>query len=195
MRIGIMLFDQVEVLDFAGPYEVLAGVVHQGQPLFEVFTIAMREDVTCRGGLRVTADYTFADCPSMDLLLVPGGPGTRVSEELLAPLVDFIRDQAPKVKYLASVCTGAFLLARAGVLDGRRATTHYARRQELQASFPAIKVVAARVVDEGQMITAAGVSSGVHLALHLAERFGSHETAHLEQRRIEWPDDQGGYQG
>ncbi len=193
MRIGIMLFDQVEVLDFAGPYEVLAGVTHQGQPLFEVVTVAPEKETVCRGRLRVSADYTFEQCPPMDLLLVPGGPGTRVSEERLAPLVDFIKDQVPKVTYLASVCTGAFLLARAGALDGRRATTHYARRQELQERFPRVDVVAARVVDEGTLITAAGVSSGVHLALHLAERFGSRETALLERRRIEWPDDQGGY--
>ncbi|MGE5653540.1 MAG: DJ-1/PfpI family protein [Bacillota bacterium] len=194
MRVGIMLFEQVEVLDFAGPYEVLAGATHQGQPLFEVVTVAMSNDVICRGGLKVTADYTFADCPPFDLLLVPGGPGTRVSEAELAPLVDFVRSQAARVSYLASVCTGAFLLARAGLLDGRQATTHYARRQELQDHFPQIKVVAERVVDEGDIVTAAGVSSGVHLALHLVERFGSQESAHLEQKRIEWPADQGGCQ-
>lgn len=190
-----MLFDQVEVLDFAGPYEVLAGVTHLDQPLFEVLTVAPRADISCRGGLKVVADYTFEHCPHLDLLLVPGGPGTRVSEEELAPLVEFVRRQAAKVSYLASVCTGAFLLARAGVLAGRRATTHHARRHELQSNFPEIDVIAARVVDDGRMITAAGVSSGVHLALHLAERFGSPETALREQRRIEWPVEQGGYEG
>lgn len=187
MRIGILLFDEIEILDFAGPYEVLAGVSDSGRPLFDVFTVAPARRVTCRGGLRVDADYAFADCPAMDMLLVPGGPGARGTVAELAPLSAFVRGRASACRYVASVCTGAFILAEAGLLDGRPATTHTGRRDEFRRRFPAVTLLDERVVDDGDVITAAGVSSGVDLALHIVERFGSPAIAAAERRRIEWP--------
>lgn len=188
MRIAIVLFDGVEVLDFAGPFEVLAGVTsEQGKPLFEVFTVAPQRSVICRGGLVVQADHTFADVPAMDMLVVPGGPGARGTTEELAPLVQAVRALAGECSYVASVCTGAFILAEAGLLDGRRCTTHHARREDFARRYPQAELTAERVVDDGDIITAAGVSSGVDLALHIVARFGSAAVADKERRRIEWP--------
>jgi transcriptional regulator GlxA family with amidase domain len=137
-----------------------------------VVTVGTRPEIECRGGLRVRPDHLVAGCPALDALIVPGGPGaddrTDVQDELILP---FLRDRAGSVETVASVCTGAFLLGRAGLLDGRRATTHSAALDALRREFPATEVVAAKVVDEGALLTAAGVSSGIDLMLHLFERW------------------------
>ena len=171
--VGILLFDDVEVLDFAGPYEVCSGTCDpSGHAYVDVVTVGPRSEVRCRGGLRVRPSHTFEDCPPLDALIVPGGPGaderTPVQDELLLP---FLRERARATATVASVCTGAFLLGRAGLLDGRRATTHSAALEALREEFPATAVVAAKVVDEGAILTAAGVSSGIDLGLHLFERW------------------------
>ena len=128
-------------------------------------------------------DHLIEDCPPLDALIVPGGPGaderTPVQEELILP---FLRARAGSTATVASVCTGAFLLGRAGLLDGQRATTHSAALEALRTEFPATDVVAAKVVDEGAIATAAGVSSGIDLALHLFERwFGTAARARAAQ--------------
>ncbi len=171
--VGILLFDDVEVLDFAGPYEVCNGTRDpSGHPYVDVVTVGPHGEIRCRGGLRVRPHHTFEDCPPLDALIVPGGPGaderTPVQDELLLP---FLRERAGSTATVASVCTGAFLLGRAGLLDGRRATTHSAALEALRGEFPATEVVAAKVVDEGAILTAAGVSSGIDLGLHLFERW------------------------
>jgi transcriptional regulator GlxA family with amidase domain len=171
--VGILLYDDVEVLDFAGPYEVCSGTRDpSGRPYVAVVTVGTRNEVRCRGGLRVRSDHLFEDCPALDALIVPGGPGaderTPIQDELILP---FLRERARSTATVASVCTGAFLLGRAGLLDGRRATTHSSALEALSMEFPAIDVVAAKVVDEGPILTAAGVSSGIDLALHLFERW------------------------
>jgi transcriptional regulator GlxA family with amidase domain len=176
--VGILLFDEVEVLDFAGPYEVCTGTrTPDGQPYVDVATVGPAPEVTCRGGLRVRPAHTLADCPPLDALIVPGGPGaddrTPVQDDLILP---FLRERAATTPTVASVCTGAFLLGRAGLLDGRRATTHTAALGPFRAEFPAVDVVAAKVVDDGgPVLTAAGVSSGIDLALHLFERWFGRE--------------------
>jgi transcriptional regulator GlxA family with amidase domain len=138
----------------------------------DVLTVGTGPLVTCRGGLRVQPDRTLDDCPPLDALIVPGGPGaderTPDQDELILP---FLRARADGTPIFASVCTGAFLLARAGLLDGHRATTHTSGLAALRAEFPAVDVVAAKVVDEGSILTAAGVSSGIDLMLHLFERW------------------------
>ena len=182
--IGILLFDDVEVLDFAGPYEVFSGTSDlSGRPYVDVVTVGPHSEISCRGGLRVRPDHLIEDCPPLDALIVPGGPGaderTPVQEELILP---FLRARAGSTATVASVCTGAFLLGRAGLLDGRRATTHSAALEALRTEFPATDVVAAKVVDEGAIATAAGVSSGIDLALHLFERwFGTAARARAAQ--------------
>jgi transcriptional regulator GlxA family with amidase domain len=187
--VGILLFDAVEVLDFAGPYEVCSGTRGpDGRPYVDVLTVGTGPIVTCRGGLRVQPDHTLADCPSLDALIVPGGPGadehTRDQDELILP---FLRARATTTPTLASVCTGAFLLGRAGLLAGHRATTHTAGLEALRREFPDVDVVAAKVVDEGPLLTAAGVSSGVDLMLHLFERWFGPEARARAARGLDGP--------
>ncbi len=196
-NVGILIFDGVAVLDFAGPFEVLSrarlepGVESRRsdeQALFDVFTVARTaEPVTATGGLVIVPRHSFADAPRIDLLLVPGGFGTR---PLLqdAETVDWIRATAAKARVTASVCTGALLLARAGLLDGRRATTHWGSFGLLASLGKDITIDReARFVDDG-VLTSAGVASGMDLALHVVESvFGrevADETAHyIEYRR------------
>jgi transcriptional regulator GlxA family with amidase domain len=171
--VGILLFDDVEVLDFAGPYEVCSGTTGpSGAPYARVVAVGTEREIRCRGGLRVRPDYSIETCPALDALIVPGGPGaderTPVQDELILP---FLRERAESTAIVASVCTGAFLLGRAGLLDGRQATTHSSALQALAEEFPAVDVIAAKVVDEGPILTAAGVSSGIDLALYLFERW------------------------
>lgn len=186
-KVGVLLFDEIEVLDFAGPYEVfVAAKDEQGAPYFDPLTVAERAEVRCYGGLRVLPDATYANCPPLDLLIVPGGPGAREPAGQEAMLA-FIRQAAGRTPLIASVCTGAFLLGRAGLLDGRTATTHSGRLDQFRAEFPQVKAVAEKIVDEGAIITAAGVSSGIDLALALLERYFGPEARQREARRLEGP--------
>jgi transcriptional regulator GlxA family with amidase domain len=171
--VGILLFDRVEVLDFAGPYEVLSQAKHDdGDPVLRVLTVASGPEVRCNGGLRVLVDTTIESCPPLDALIIPGGPGAdyRTDEQEHA-LIPFIRRRATETKLVASVCTGAFILGRTGLLDGHPATTHSALLEPFGEEFPAIDAVAAKVVDQDNLVTAAGVSSGIDLSLHLLERW------------------------
>lgn len=196
-NVAVLLFDGVAVLDFAGPFEVLTRARlepgfesrrTEDEALFDVFTVAKTtEPVTATGGIVVVPRHSFADAPRIDLLLVPGGFGTR---PLLqdAETIDWIRRTAATARRTASVCTGALLLARAGLLDGRRATTHWGAFGLLTSLARDVTVDReARFVDDGVM-TSAGVASGMDLALHIVETlFGravADETArYLEYRR------------
>jgi transcriptional regulator GlxA family with amidase domain len=196
-NVGVLLFDGVAVLDFAGPFEVLTRARlepgfesrrSEDDALFDVFTVAKTtEPVTATGGIVVVPRHSFADAPRIDLLLVPGGFGTR---PLLqdAETIEWIRQTAAAARRTASVCTGALLLARAGLLDGRRATTHWGAFGLLTSLARDVTVDReARFVDDGVM-TSAGVASGMDLALHIVETlFGravADETArYLEYRR------------
>jgi transcriptional regulator GlxA family with amidase domain len=191
--VGIVLFPGVEVLDFAGPYEVFSmageGDTHR---YFRTVTIAVdriypaKLEVRCTGGLRVVADHTAHDCPPLDVLIVPGGPGARNQVDQ-AKLLAFIRARAVPPTVTASVCTGSFLLARAGLLEGKRATTHPARMEQFAAENPGIEVVGEKIVDYGQLLTAGGVTSGIDLALYLLERFFGKEARQREAKRLDGP--------
>ena len=186
--VAILLFDGVEVLDFAGPYEVFAAARSEtGNPYCKVFTVASRADVKCHGGLRVLADATFDTSPTCDVLVVPGGPGARERNDSQKPILEFIQQQKNTSEIIASVCTGAFLLARAGLLDGIRATTHSQRLELFAAEFPGITVENTKLVDEGDVITAGGVACGIDLALHLLERWLGPEARKREARRLDGP--------
>ena len=194
---GILIFDNVEVLDFAGPFEVFSRTRLEPGPdsrrtddsaPFHVFTVAKSAaPVVTTGGLRVLPHFGFAEAPPIDLLVVPGGFGTRAlihDEETLA----WIRGVAAKARKVTSVCTGSLLLARAGLLEGRRATTHWGALDLLQSMSDRVKVERdLRVVDDG-IITSAGVASGIDMAFYVVETlFGravADETAHyIEFRR------------
>ncbi len=177
-RTGILIFDNVEVLDFAGPFEVFSRTrlapgldsrrSEETAP-FDVFTVARtRDPITATGGLEVVPRYGFADAPEIDLLLVPGGFGTRAllhDEETL----DWIRRTAGAARHVTSVCTGSLLLGKAGLLRGRRATTHWGALDLLDALDAGVTVERElRVVDDG-VITSAGVASGIDMAFYLVE--------------------------
>ena len=190
--VGILIFDDVEVLDFCGPFEVLASARApetdgDDARLFRVLTIAERPEVVrCRGGLLVQPHHTIADHPPLQILVVPGGRGTRREMENRT-LLDWIAAQDRHTDLTTSVCTGAFLLARAGLLDGRRATTHWASLDRLRAHHPAVDVRPdERVVDEGHLITSAGVSAGIDMALHLVARLHGRAVAEDTARGMEY---------
>jgi len=191
--VGILIFDDVEVLDFCGPFEVFS-VTEFPDPdggearfPFRVLTIAERPGlVRCTGGLLVQPHHTIADHPPLDLLVVPGGYGTR-RERTNPVLRDWIKAQDARTELTTSVCTGAFLLAGAGLLDGKGATTHWTTIDGLRQLHPAVDVRAnARFVDEGNVVTAAGISAGIDMALHLVARLHSPERAAEVRRGIQY---------
>jgi transcriptional regulator GlxA family with amidase domain len=196
-NVGILIFDGVEVLDFAGPFEVFSrtrltpGVesrrTDESAP-FHVFTVARTGDeISATGGLRVRPQHSFADTPRIDLLVVPGGFGTRALMEDRETL-EWIRRTAAAARQVTSVCTGSLLYAKAGMLRGRRATTHWGALDLLERLNAGVKVERAlRVVDDG-IITSAGVASGIDMAFYVVERLHgkvvADETAHyIEYRR------------
>jgi len=191
--VGIYLFDEVEVLDFAGPFEVLstatrvAARLEPGAPAPFAVTLVADEPrtVRARGGLPVVVRASFADHPKLDVLLVPGGD---VSSELERPAVlEWIRRTAETTPLVASVCTGAFLLAKAGLLDGRAATTHWEDLAELQRLFPAVRVEAGACwVDERDRVTSAGISAGLDMSLHLVSRLAGRELAERTARQMDY---------
>jgi putative intracellular protease/amidase len=180
MQIAVALFEQVTALDAVGPYEVL-----QRLPGAEVRFVGHRkgEVRTDNGFLGLTVDYTFDEAPNPEIVLVPGGVGTRALVNDAA-MLDWIRTAHETSLYTTSVCTGSLLLGAAGLLDGLEATTHFAARQ-LLAKYGATPSDQ-RVVEQGKIITAAGVSSGIDMALVLAERVADATTAQALQLGIEY---------
>jgi transcriptional regulator GlxA family with amidase domain len=187
--VGVLLFDGVEVLDFAGPYEVFSGTAGpDGQPYVTVVTIGPTEEVTAQGGLRIRPTHLLTDCPPLDALIVPGGPGADVATPVQSDhLIPFLRERAAVTPLTASVCTGAFLLGRAGLLDGLRVTTNHHALDALAAEIPAAHVEGGKLIDTGRVVTAAGVSSGIDLALHLMERWFGREARHRAVDGLEGP--------
>jgi transcriptional regulator GlxA family with amidase domain len=192
--VGILIFDDVEVLDFCGPFEVFATTIMPGadplqgeEPPFRVFTIAERPaTITCRGGLLVQPHYTLEDHPPLNILIVPGGYGTR--REVNNPrLLDWIARQSHSTELTTSVCTGAFLLAARGLLDGMPATTHWASIDRLRTTHPAVTVRDnVRYIDNGHILTSAGVSAGIDMSLHIVARLLGDEVANNTARRMEY---------
>lgn len=184
--VGILLFPDMEELDFVGPYEVLTAFAAYVDKSWEVFTVAQTAGpVTGNKGLVVVPHKTFDNCPPLDVIVIPGGQGTRVEVDNPV-LMDFVRRTGAQASWVTSVCTGAFILSRGGFLEGRRATTHWAARDELKAE-PGIKeVVEERFVADGNVITAAGVSAGIDMALYLVGQLKDIEAARVTQRVIEY---------
>jgi transcriptional regulator GlxA family with amidase domain len=193
LLVGIYVYDEVEVLDFAGPLEVfttasrvLLRAAPSSPPPFAVTLIADRKrTVRARTGLRIEADAGFADHAPLDVLLVPGGV---VDAELARPdVIEWVRRTAASVPLTASVCTGAFLLAQAGLLDGRRVTTHWEDLDDLRARFPALRVESGPLwLDEGSIVTSAGISAGIDMSLHLVARLAGNALADRTARQLEF---------
>ncbi|MDX6253897.1 MAG: hypothetical protein QOJ11_231 [Frankiales bacterium] len=187
-HIGILLFDGVEELDAVGPYEVLAHWA-QSYPQDSTAVSTLSRDggqVRAAKGLTITPDYSYADMPALDVLVYPGGQGTRahlVDDEQL----DWVRGQRSTVPLMTSVCTGSLVYAAAGLLAGRPATTYWEQLELLGELDPSIKVCPdARFVDDGDIVTSAGVSAGIDMALHLVARLASEDRARQVRRGIQY---------
>ncbi|HEV7732553.1 MAG TPA: DJ-1/PfpI family protein [Candidatus Binatia bacterium] len=192
--VGIVVFPDVEVLDVCGPFEVLSVVRldearRREEPSpFDVRLVAVEPGiVVASGGLTMVPHHVLADCPPLDTLIVPGGWGTRrlFTDEGLSA---WLRERAPTVTTLASVCTGAMLLGAAGLLDGRRATTHWRSLGWMHEALPAVHVEdTLRVVEDGNVLTSAGISAGIDMALRIVEQRYGRAIAEATARHMEYP--------
>ena len=192
--VDVLLFDGVDELDFSGPYEVLASCrrVIDGKwsdkPAFHVQTVADgRKTVQCAHGLCVLPDKSLAQAFEADVIIVPGGPGAR-KETLPLHMLEFLNNAYDTAEIIASVCTGAFILAKTGMTDGRQVTTHSAQIETLAKLYPKVKVIKGpRVVNGGgKLMSSAGISAGIDLALAIIARYEGKETAQLAAKRLEW---------
>jgi transcriptional regulator GlxA family with amidase domain len=194
--VGILIFPDVEILDFCGPYEVLAAVRldesrRREEPSpFEILLVAENLDpVRTRGGMRVLPDVSTAHCPKLDWLIVPGGWGVR-KEINNQQLVEWIARRARSASLVASVCTGSMLLGKAGLLAGKKATTHISTLDWMRTEFPDVIVEEDfRWVEDGKVITSAGISAGIDMSLHLVKQtFGSQiAQATVDHMEYNWP--------
>ena len=183
-NVAIFVHDGVELLDFAGPGEVFAAA-GSGRA-FRVFTVAADAGpITSQGFLKVTPNYTFANCPKPDVIVLPGGATGQALKD--ARLVKWVKKASAGAEVTLSVCTGAFILADAGLLDGKEATTHWGSIEALKKRAPKTKVHAdRRFVDNGKVVTAAGVSAGIDASLHVVERLLGKDAAKATARYMEY---------
>jgi transcriptional regulator GlxA family with amidase domain len=192
--VGIILFEDVEVLDFCGPLEVFSVTrlneeKRREEPSpFKVLLVAEKTNpVITTGGMKVIPDYTFESCPKLDILVVPGGWGIRKELNNQA-MLDWLRSRAAKVETLSSVCTGSILLGFAGLLDGLHATTHWDALDWMRDSFPSVNVeYDKRVVEDGKVFTSAGISAGIDMALKIVARQYGEKIACATAKRMEYP--------
>jgi len=197
-RVGIVVFPDVEVLDFCGPFEVFSVTRldeerRREEPSpFDVFLVAEEPGpIVTTGGMKVMPDHTLESCPALDVMVVPGGWGARAQMKN-ARLVDWIKARAKQVETLTSVCTGSMLLGQVGLLDGRHATTHWRALEWMRDSFPAVTVEEKlHVVEEGHVLTSAGISAGIDMALRVVARYHGESVARNTARTMEYryPDD------
>jgi transcriptional regulator GlxA family with amidase domain len=193
LNVGILVFPDVEVLDFAGPFEVFSVAARVAardsalsEPPFRVSTVAAeRAVVTARHGLKVVPQFGFGDQPPIDLLVVPGGVVTQPLH--CAATLTWVRAAAARTSVTAAVCTGAFILAKAGLLEGRAVTTHWEDIADLRRMFPRLRVLEGTpFVDEGAVVTSAGISAGIEMSLHLVGRTLGAALAQATARQMEY---------
>ena len=193
-RVGIVLFENVEVLDFCGPFEVFSATRlneekrREEPPPFEVLLVAEHPDhVIATGNMKVIPHETFKNCPRLDILVVPGGWGTR--KELNNPvMLHWLRTRSAEVDTLTSVCTGSMLLGFAGLLDGLHATTHWQSLDWMRDSFPAVTVEYGKhVVEDGRVLTSAGISAGIDMSLRVVARDFGEDIARATAKYMEYP--------
>lgn len=195
LTVGILVFDDVEILDFSGPYEVFstASRVHgrtngngMSTNLFQCFLVApSMRPVRTRGGMTVLPDCVLLPSSEIDVLLVPGGDVSAILND--DAVIEWIAEQSFGTMITASVCTGAFLLAKAGLLNGLNATTHWEDQDDLQAGFPTLTVQRdVAWVDCGKVVTSGGISAGVDMSLHLVERLAGRSLATATAKQMEY---------
>ncbi|HDR8065680.1 DJ-1/PfpI family protein [Bacillus thuringiensis] len=186
--VGIFLFNEVEVLDFAGPFEVFSVTEVNEEKPFTVYTVSENgEMITARNGLKVQPDYSIENLPLVDILIIPGGLGAREYEIKNEIVIKWIRQQMKEVKLMTSVCTGALLLAKAGLLEGLKATTHWASIEKFKNEFQNVEVIEnVKFVDEGHIITSAGISAGINMAFHIVKNLLGVHVAEDTAKRMEY---------
>lgn len=195
--VGIFIFDDVEVLDFTGPFEIFGVAGKQGgrEGYFTVFTVAQKNKIAARNNLIVEPTYTFDNCPTPDILLIPGGGGFKPdgtpfgtrkemhNERLLA----WVKAMNEKVELLLSVCTGSLILAKAGLLEGLSATTHFKAVEQMREVAPNTKLFPEeRWVDNGRIILSAGVSAGIDMSLYMVSKLLGKEVANETAEYIQY---------
>lgn len=183
-KVAIFVHEGVELLDFSGPGEVFASADHH--QAFDVYTVAATPgEVLSQGFVTIKPQYTFANCPTPDIVILPGGR----TEVPLGDqtVINWIKESSQKAEIVMSVCTGAFLLAKAGLLDGHEATTHWSAIASLRQEAPkAVVRENRRFVDNGKIITSAGVSAGIDASLHIVDRLLGRDTAEKTAHYMEY---------
>ena len=194
IQVGILIFQDIEVLDFCGPFEVFSVTRldearrRETASPFQVHLIAQNKDsVMTTGGMQVIPNMDLGNCLKLDILVVPGGWGTRallVNQTLL----DWIKMQSEHIELLTSVCTGALLLGKAGLLENKQATTHWRSLDWMQELFPSTIVKRdLHVVEDGNLFTSAGISAGIDMALKVVQRYYGEEVARATAKHMEYP--------
>ena len=186
MNIAIYIYDDAEVLDFSGPFEVFSTAKRLADNNWQVFFVAEHAGpVIARAGFSVNPHYSFTDHPAIDVLIVVGGVHTHELEK--PAVINWIRETAGTASKVASVCTGAFLLAKAGLLDGLTVTTHWEDQSDLAAMFPALNVIANKHwVSQGKLTTSGGISAGIDMSLALVAELISPAHAELTAKQMEY---------
>jgi transcriptional regulator GlxA family with amidase domain len=188
MNVGIFIFNDVEVLDMAGPFEVFSLAEKDGKKAFNVFTIAEHNNIlTARNGLLLKPNYTLQNHPNLDILIIPGGYGAEHIELKNASILKWVKLQSQKVNFLLSICTGVFILAECGLLNSKKATTHWMDLDRLGKNYPSIEVIRnVKYVDEGSILTSGGISAGIDLSFHLLKRELGPEIASATARQMDY---------
>jgi transcriptional regulator GlxA family with amidase domain len=193
-RVGIVLFDDIEVLDFCGPFEVFSVTRlneekrrEEPSPFEAVLVAEKAQPIVTAGGMKVIAEHTFVSCPRLDILVVHGGWGTR-KEIKNSVMLHWLRIRASEVETLASVCTGSMLLGFAGLRDGCHATTHWRALDWMREALPAVTVeYDQHVVEDRRVLTSAGISAGIDMALKVVARYCGEAIARSTARYMEYP--------
>jgi transcriptional regulator GlxA family with amidase domain len=193
-RVGIVIYEEVEVLDFCGPFEVFSVTRldedkrrDEPSPFLPLLVAEKEGAVTATGGMQVLPHHTLATCPPLDIVLVPGGWGFRHHMKNAA-LHRWLRERASRSETLTAVCTGAMLLGAAGLLDGRSATTHWRFLDGMRDAFPAVTVrYDKHFVHDGGLYTSAGISAGIDMSLKVVEGYFGDAVARATARHMEYP--------
>ena len=196
-NVAIFIFDDVEVLDFAGPFEIFSvcGLRNGGEKPFNVYTVAEKKNISARNKLLITANYLLTDCPKPDIVLIPGGGGMHADGTPFGSrkemhnnlLLEWVKELNKTAELMLSVCTGSLILAKAGLLEGLAATTHWKAVETMQATAPNTKLFPEkRWVDNGRIILSAGVSAGIDMSLYVISKLLGKEAADENAQYIQY---------